>query len=232
MRPSVAGDVPAPRRRFLSRTWLIWAAALALGVAGGVLIAVLHASSPSSTRLPSNMPAAPDATWTAGAKPAPDFSLTDQAGQPVSIAAFRGRPVILTFIDPLCRNLCPLEAKVLDAVVSRLPASSRPAIVAVSVDQWGNKRRYLLEDVRRWKLPAQWHWAVGSPAALKKVWADYQVAVQDAPKKVAGVLVHNISHTEAAFFVDPRGYQRALYLWPFRAPDVERTIRQLAGAAG
>ena len=45
--------------------------------------------------------------------------------------------MILAFIDPVCRNLCPLEAKVLNSVPSQLPASSRPAIVAVSVNPWG-----------------------------------------------------------------------------------------------
>jgi cytochrome oxidase Cu insertion factor (SCO1/SenC/PrrC family) len=192
---------------------------------------VLRGSRPAAVPATPPAPAAPEVSWAAGAKRAPDFSLVDQSGAPVSIARFRGRPVIVTFIDPLCRNLCPLEAKVLEKAVGQLPASARPAILAVSVNQWGDGRGYLLQDVTRWKLPREWHWAVGAPPALAKVWRAYEIAVQDTPKTVAGVTVHTITHTEAAFIVDPNGYQRALYLYPFQAPDIARTIRRLARAA-
>jgi hypothetical protein len=40
--------------------------------------------------------------------------LRDQNSRPVSLAGYRGRPVTVTFIDPLCRNLCPLSASVWD----------------------------------------------------------------------------------------------------------------------
>jgi cytochrome oxidase Cu insertion factor (SCO1/SenC/PrrC family) len=211
------------------RGWSFWVVALAAGAAIGVLIALVHRSS-QAPRLPSTVAGAPAVTWAAGARRAPDFSLSDQSGKPVSIAAFRGRPVIVTFIDPLCRNFCPLEAKVLNAVEAHLPVSERPPIVAVSVDQWGDARRFLVQDVVEWKLSPSWHWAVGQPPALRKVWGAYQIGVIDSPKTVAGVTVHNISHTEAAFLVDPRGYQRALLMWPFQAADVERVVRRLAGA--
>jgi protein SCO1 len=211
--------------------WLFWGVALVVGVAAGVLIGVLRTSQPAAvpTAVP---PAGPDVTWAAGARAAPDFQLTDQAGKPVSLARFRGRPVILTFIDPLCRNLCPTEAKILERVETSFPAARRPAIVAVSVNQWGNARRNLVVDMKKWKLTRDWHWAVGASAKLREVWAAYQIAVQDSPKTVAGVTVHNIIHTEGAFLIDPRGDQRALYLYPFRAPDVARTVRQLEGAQG
>lgn len=168
--------------------------------------------------------------WRSGAKLAPGFSLRGQDGRPISLRQFRGRPVIVTFIDPLCRNLCPLEAKVLDRVVAQMPAAERPAIVAVSVNQWADSRADLLQDVQKWSLPSDWHWAIGAPGALARVWADYAIGVSVATKKIAGIEVHQISHTEAAYVVDPRGYQRALYLYPFLPQDVERTLRSLARA--
>ena len=88
----------------------------------------------------------------------------------------------------------------------------------------------LLQDGTKWRLPAEWHWAVGSPAALKKVWRDYSIGVTDSPKTVTGVTVHKISHTEASFLIDAKGDQRALWLYPFRAPDVARVVRSVAGA--
>ena len=230
--PVVAEDPDVARSRSDSSRRLspiAWVAALAAAVLAGVLVALIvtrHGAAPIS----SVAPEPPQVTWAAGSKRAPGFSLTDQRGRPVSIARFRGRPVIVTFIDPLCRNLCPLEAKVIDSVEASLPAADRPAVVAVSVDQWGDARRYLLEDEVKWKLGSDWRWAVGKPAALRRVWRAYEIAVRDTPKTVAGVTVHNISHTEGIFLLDRRGYQRALYLYPFEATDVARTVRQLASA--
>jgi protein SCO1 len=230
--PSAAGHRgPAPSTLVRLR-WALWAAVLVLGVGAGAAVYALRSSSPpAAVSSMSTAPAGPDVTWAAGAHRAPGFNLTDQAGNPVSLAAFRGRPVIVTFIDPLCRNLCPLEAKVLNNVVHQLPAASRPAILAVSTDIYGNKRAYLLQDVRKWKLVPQWRWAVGGSAQLAAIWKSYKVQVLVVTKKIAGVTVHEIVHTEAAFLVDPNGYQRALYLYPFRAQDVERTLRALVKPA-
>jgi cytochrome oxidase Cu insertion factor (SCO1/SenC/PrrC family) len=214
------------------RLWPVWGAALVLGVGAGATIALARSSHGAPVATAPPVSDVPDAAWAAGAKRAPDFALVDQAGAPVSVGRFRGRPVIVTFIDPLCRNLCPTEAKVLQSVEARLPASMRPAIVAVSVDQWGNARRYLLEDVAKWKLSRGWYWAVGKVEALRRVWRAYKIGVQDRPKTVANVTVHYISHTEAAYLIDPNGDQRALFLYPFRAAAVARTVRQLAGAPG
>jgi len=225
-------SVPAgnPLRRF---RWIFWGVAAVAGVAAGALIGLLHTQPTAAPALPAaSAPAAPAATWAAGKLPAPDFSLKDQAGKPVSLARFRGRPVLLTFIDPLCRNLCPTEAKILAAVEARFPSAQRPAIVAVSVNRWGNARRVLLQDETKWKLPADWHWAVGPAVSLRKVWDDYHIGVTDSPKMVTGVTVHEISHTEAAYLIDPKGDERALWLFPFRAPDVARVVRSVAGAQG
>jgi hypothetical protein len=46
-------------------------------------------------------------------------------------------------------------------------------------------------------------------------------------KTVAGIKVHTIAHTEAAYVIDARGFQRALFLWPYSADGVVRTLRAL-----
>jgi protein SCO1 len=213
---------------------LFWAAVVLVGALAGSLLALLDVSRRSATgpgsRLASVKPDVPPISWAAGARRAPDFRLVDQGGRPVSLAAYRGRPVIVTFIDPLCRNFCPLEAKQLNELVRSLPPRSRPGIVAVSVNVYGNARRNLLQDVARWRLVPQWRWAVGSGGKLASVWRRYRVGVLVATRRIAGVRVHEISHTEAAYVIDARGYERALFMWPFRAGDVLATLRRLASS--
>jgi cytochrome oxidase Cu insertion factor (SCO1/SenC/PrrC family) len=209
--------------------WLAWIAVVVLAALGGLLYLLARSSgSATPTAAASGSDEPPVATWAAGARPAPPFRLVDQHGAPVSIGGFRGRPVIVTFIDPLCRNFCPLEAKQLNELVRSLPASSRPAIIAVSVNVYGNARANLLQDVARWRLVPEWRWAIGSPAALARVWHRYGIGVEVATKTVAGVTVHEISHTEGAYLIDRNGDERALFLWPFRSADVLKTLKQLA----
>jgi len=219
--PSVPAENPFWRFR-----WLIVGAALALGIGGGVAIALVRHSTPAvqSSLAPQSGPAI---TWAAGKRVAPGFSLTDQSGKTVSLAAFRGRPVIVTFIDPLCRNLCPLEAKVLGRAVASFPPARRPVILAVSVNRYADARKNLLLDERKWSLPKDWRWAVGEPAALARVWKDYGIGVSVTTKTITGITVHQITHTEASMLVDAKGYERALYLYPFAAKDVVRTLRSL-----
>ena len=82
-------------------------------------------------------------------------------------------------------------------------------------------------DARKWKLVPEWRWAIGHPSELSRVWAAYHVQVLATTKTVAGVKVHTIGHTEAAYVIDSKGYQRALFLWPYRADGVVRTLRTL-----
>lgn len=207
--------------------WAIWGIAALVGLGAGIALLVLRSSSPAAS---TSMVGGAATTWPAGKQKAPAFSLLDQNGKGVSLADYRGRPLIVTFLDPLCRNYCPVEASRLNDVVRSLPAGSRPAIVAVSVNVFGNARRYLVQDIRKWRLGSEFRWGVGTPSQLGSVWKRYDIGVLDQAKKIAGVEVHNIVHTEAAYIVDANGYERALYLWPFTAADVKATLIGVAPA--
>jgi cytochrome oxidase Cu insertion factor (SCO1/SenC/PrrC family) len=214
--------IAVPLRRL---RWILWGVVLLLAVVAAVLYLALRSSATTTSAVPvSDVPAA---TWAAGELRAPDFRLADQSGAPVSLATLHGRRVIVTFIDPLCRDFCPIEAQHLNDVVSAFPPASKPAIVAVSVNIYGNAHATLMLDARKWKLVPEWRWAIGHPSELSRVWAAYHVQVLATTKTVAGVKVHTIGHTEAAYVIDSKGYQRALFLWPYRADGVVRTLRTL-----
>jgi len=207
--------------------WVIPGAVLLCALAVAVPIMARHGSGEPSVSAASVV-TPPPFSWPAGRRPAPDFVLRDQQGRPVSIAAYRGRPVIVTFIDPLCRNLCPLEAQVLNQAERQMPVSQRPVILAVSVDVYADARADLLQDVREWHLVPQWRWGVGAPAQLADVWRRYQVGVAVVTKRISGTAIHYITHTEAAYIVDSSGHERALFFWPFYPQDVERELQKVA----
>jgi cytochrome oxidase Cu insertion factor (SCO1/SenC/PrrC family) len=206
--------------------WVLGAVVFVLAAVAAALLLTgrPHASTPATPPV-SDTPAA---TWQAGRRRAPAFALQDAAGAPLSLASLRGRPVIITFIDPLCRDYCPLEAQHLNSVVQSLPAGEKPAIVAVSVNTAGNTRAVFAQDARKWKLVPQWRWAVGPEAQLARVWRAYGIDVLVSTRKVAGVTVRRVAHTEAAYVIDPKGFERAIFLWPYSADGVVSTLRSLA----
>jgi protein SCO1 len=231
--PSPAARVPAadaaggsPTKRW----WAIpgFAALMLLSIATPIVVIVAIRHSEAAGANAASIVTPPPFSWAAGRRPAPGFVLRDQRGHRESIAQFRGRPLIVTFVDPLCRNLCPLEAHLLNQVVGSMPAASRPAILAVSVDVYADTRADLLEDEHRWELVPQWHWAIGSPRELASVWRRYHIAVNVVRKRIGSTRINYITHTEAAYVVDRTGHERALFVWPFYPQDVERVLRKLA----
>jgi len=219
----VSVEASSKRVPWLKVALLVGAVVIGVGVGIGVAIAQSSGRSKGTTLGPGDDPGT---TFPAGARRAPDFTLEDQAGRTISMRSLRGRPVVIAFIDPVCRNLCPLEAKVLNDVPRALPAATRPVIVAVSVNPWNQSRADLRLDAQRWHLTPDWRWAIGSYAALSKVWDGYAIGVQVQTRKLAGVTVHTVAHTEAAYVIDPAGFERALFVYPYRSGDVVNAVRR------
>jgi cytochrome oxidase Cu insertion factor (SCO1/SenC/PrrC family) len=201
---------------------LLFALTAAVGAGIGVAAAVRTSHGSSTPAASSSY-----ASWAAGVRPAPAFALSDQSGRRLTTAGLRGRVTIVSFIDPVCRNLCPLEAKELTSVVHDLGAAA-PAIVAVSVNPPADTASAFRQDARVWALPPSWRWGIGPARSLARVWRDYAIGVRVQRKTIAGVTVRDVVHTEAAYVIDARGDERALFVWPYRAADVEKVVRSLS----
>src|SRR5690625_622198 len=48
-----------------------------------------------------------------GGEPAPTFTLTSQTGAPVSLSDYRGRAVVLSFLDGHCDDICPYMLEIM-----------------------------------------------------------------------------------------------------------------------
>jgi cytochrome oxidase Cu insertion factor (SCO1/SenC/PrrC family) len=214
--------MPASSRIPWRKVVLVTGAVL-IGAGVGIGIGIAQGSGSSDSTLTAKPD--PGVAFAPGARRAPGFALRDEQGQPISTASLRGRTVVLAFIDPVCRNLCPLEAKVLNDTVSSLPAASRPVVVAVSVNPWNQTKADLRLDREKWHLVVGWRWALGTYAELARVWRRYSIGVQVRTKTLGGVTVREVDHTEAAYVIDPTGYERNLFLYPYRSEDVVSAVR-------
>jgi protein SCO1/2 len=98
-------------------------------------------------------------------RPAPALDLVDQRGERVTLARFRGRPVLLTFAYAHCETVCPLVVH--DVLRAReLAGDPAPVAVIVTLDPWRDTPARLAAIAERWRLPADGLVASGDTAAV------------------------------------------------------------------
>jgi protein SCO1/2 len=163
-----------------------------------------------------------------GGAPAPAFTLTDQSGAQVSLAALAGKPVVLTFLYTHCPDECPLTAEKLHAAVAALgPDAQRVAWVAVSVDPMGDTPAAAASFVAAHHLTGYMRYLVGTQQQLAPVWDAYHVAVQ--PSGDAAAQMGSVSHSVGVYLLDAHGRERAFYDTSFSSDDVVSDLRALLG---
>src|SRR5436190_8682022 len=107
-------------------------------------------------------------------RPAPPLALRNDLGQPVDIASYRGKAVLVTFLYTHCPDVCPLIASNLGVAVRRLgPEGKNVRVLAVSVDPKGDTQAATRAFVARRRLPSEFHFLIGSRRELRRVWRAY-----------------------------------------------------------
>ncbi len=140
-----------------------------------------------------------------GKKPAPDFTLQDQFGRTVSLAQFRGKVVVLAFVDDQCTTICPLTTQSM-VMAKRLlgPAAGRVVLLGVNANPLHTEVQDVASYSRQHGLLHSWQFLTGSGAQLRQVWAKYGIAVQIAKGA--------IDHTPALYVIDREGRERRLFM--------------------
>ena len=120
-----------------------------------------------------------DVVWPAGKKPAPGFRLHDEHGHLLTLTSENGRVVLLTFMYSRCREICPLEGRMLAAAERRIGSSTRAVLLVVSVDPEGDTPTTIRRFIRRSGLAgSRWHWLVGKRSQLAPVWRASRIEVR------------------------------------------------------
>jgi cytochrome oxidase Cu insertion factor (SCO1/SenC/PrrC family)/thiol-disulfide isomerase/thioredoxin len=155
---------------------------------------------------------------------APDFTLTDQFGQRVSMHSFRGRVVVLAFNDSECTTICPLTTTAMVAAKGLLGAAGKQ-VALLGID--ANPDATSISDVRAYSrahgMLHQWKFVTGSLAGLRRVWRAYKIAVQ--------IEQGQIDHTPALFVIDSKGRLAKLYMAQMSYASVDQLAQVLAQEA-
>jgi protein SCO1 len=132
--------------------------------------------------------------------PPSDFTLRDETGRAVSLADFRGRVTVLTFLYTTCEDTCPVTATTIRGALDDL-GHDVPAL-AVSVDPANDTarsaRRFLSE---RRLTGGRMRFLLGGRAQLAPVWDAYGVRPQG----------EGFEHSASVLLIDRAGRQRVSF---------------------
>lgn len=121
-------------------------------------------------------------------RPAPEFRLTDQFGNAVSMKQYgEDAVVILTFLYTYCPDICPIVAQHLRSIQQSLSGdAANVSILVVSVDPERDTVERAMEYSEDWGMMPHWAFLVGSEDELRPVWEAYAIAALVDGEGLAG----------------------------------------------
>ena len=191
----------------------LWAAAAGGALVLAVLIVVIGhvvaGASPQASAQAKTKQLAQQAInsgYDLGGAPAPNFTLNDQFGQPVSLASLRGHPVVLTVFDSVCPHSdCSLMAEYLNWTAQHLGAQAKDVEwVAISVDPWHDTPTSAKAFLQSRQVTVPMRYLLGTLQQLTPIWQSYHM---QAIEQNDGVVIH----TTGLYVLDAQGKER-LYL--------------------
>lgn len=155
--------------------------------------------------------------------PAPGFNLVDQNGQPVSLSQFRGKVVVLAFVDSACTTICPLTTESMQIALKLLgPASARVQLLGVNANPQHLSVAEVAAYTQAHGLQRNWLFLTGTLAQVQSVWRNYGIYVQ--------IVQGALDHTPALYVIDPAGKERTLFLTSMHYAGVGQEAYVLAKA--
>lgn len=138
---------------------------------------------------------------------APAFTLNDQFGKPISMADYRGKAVLLTFLYVDCPDVCPLISAALRTTLDKLGAGTKQVqVVAISVDPVGDTAKAVRAYLAARGVLHRFEYLVGTKKQLAPVWASYHIATARDAK-----LKREVGHTGIVIGIDAGGKERTYY---------------------
>lgn len=124
----------------------------------------------------------------------PDFQLTDQDGEPLRLADYRGRTLVLTFIYTRCPvpDFCPLMSRNFQRLQAELEAASAEQVqlLSISFDPEHDTPEVLRDYATRYTDDlTNWTFATSSPAEIGRATTLFGVFTEEAE----GQIVHNLT---------------------------------------
>jgi protein SCO1/2 len=158
------------------------------------------------------------------AKQAPPIQLHDYLGKPVTLAGYRGKAVLVTFLYTHCPDVCPLIASNLGVALKLLgPRASQAQVIAISVDPGGDTPGSVARFLRAHQMLGRMEYLIGSPSQLARTWAAWSVGSTrelGQPDLVA--------HSALVYGISASGRLTTLYPASFEPAQIVHDVPKLA----
>lgn len=194
-------------------------------IAGGVAVLLIGgSSSPQATGAVSSHGRFEAAEAFSPPEPVPPLALRNYDGQPVDIASYRGRAVLVTFLYTNCPDVCPLITASLHTTLELLgPRASRVQIIAVSVDPRGDTRRAVAAFLARHKMTGKMLYLTGSAHELARVWKAWGVGSERDVQQP-----QFINHSGLVYGISASGKRTTIYASNFIPAELAHDVPLLA----
>jgi protein SCO1/2 len=204
-------------------------------IAGGVALLTIGGSSKSTTK--GSATGATTGKGKAGAvafaaegeltpfKQAPPIVLHNYLGQPISLADYRGKAVLVTFLYTNCPDICPLITSNLRVAQNLMgpKVAAKAQIIAVSVDPKGDTPKAVASFLARHEMTGRMQYLTGTAHELARVWQAWGVGSErDAQQP------QFVNHTGAIFGITASGKRETLYTASFKPADIAHDVPLLA----
>ena len=156
----------------------------------------------------------------------PPLQLDNSLGQPVNIADYRGKAVLVTFIYDHCPDICPLIVGNLHAAQSQLgKEADKVQIIAVSVDPKGDTAKTVKAFLADHQMTGRMQYLIGSRPKLEKVWANWHIISKNSSKKGNPDAVE---HSALIYGITGSGQLKTVYPANFKPKQVVHDVPILA----
>jgi cytochrome oxidase Cu insertion factor (SCO1/SenC/PrrC family) len=201
------------------------------GLAGGLLAAC--SSSP---------PAPPASLGIVQNRPVPTTTLVTEQGRPTTLAAYRGKYVVMAPFLSLCQDECPLVTGAFLAMQRDVQAAGlggQVVFLEVSVDPWRDSPARLTAYAKR--FGADWPLLTGTLPNLTTFWKQFDVYFAQVPEEQPAMLdwwtgqplTFDVDHTDGFILLDRSGHERFITVEPPNLHGrLEPGLRKLLDAGG
>jgi protein SCO1/2 len=142
----------------------------------------------------------------------PDFTLTDQRGEPFSLSDLRGKMALLFFGFTHCPDVCPLTLLEFKQVKSALGKQAEDvAFVFISIDGARDTPEVLAEYVGG--FDESFIGLTGDDATLTRIGSDYNLYFARRANPSGSADDYIMDHTSSAFLVNRSGDLTAVYAY-------------------
>ena len=194
-------------------SWIIWGALAVVAAVAGFSVAHRTASS---------VPQLTSGTWLPQPRPIEDFTLTDEAGQPLTLQGLQGHPTLVFFGFTHCPDVCPTTLAKLAQTV-KAAAIPNLSVLLVTVDPARDKPEQLNQYVHA--FDPKFKGATGTPAEIDRFSREFGVAVARVD---LGGGEYTMDHSAVVFLLDSQGRRVALFTPPFEIPTLAADLRSVA----